>query len=51
MFVIYLLYEPYNSMYTCSMMFYLNCIESMVVCDFLFLVMLILYSLITHIEI
>ena len=29
----------------------LNCIDSMVVCDFLFLVMLILYILMTHIEI
>ena len=32
------------------MVFCLNCIDSMVVCDFLFLVMLILYSWMTHIK-
>ena len=32
------------------MVFCLNCIGSMVVCDFLFLVMLILYSWMTHIK-
>jgi len=38
-------------MYACSMVFCLNCIDSVVVCDFLFLAMLIPYSSMTHIEI
>jgi len=38
-------------MYACSMVFCLNCMDNMVVCDFLFLVMLVLYSSMTHIEI
>ena len=38
-------------MYACSMVFYLNCIDSMVVCDSLFVVMLMPYSLMTCIKI
>ena len=38
-------------MYACSIVFCVNCIDSMVVCDFLFLAMLILYSSRTCIEI
>ena len=38
------------SIYSCSMVFCLNCIDSMIVCDFLFLVMLIFYSWKTHIK-
>jgi len=38
-------------MYACSVVFYLNCKDSMVVCDSLFIAMLMPYSLMTCIKI